>query len=74
MERPLDPSQPPQSLPDCPLALDAALARTELAGVELKVTLSRALHPDNDPAAIREAVVGFLPRAQERGVLCVRCA
>ena len=55
-------------------ALDAALARAELAGVELKVTLSRALHPDNDPAAIRAAVVGFLPRAEERGVLCVRCA
>ena len=55
-------------------ALDAALARAELAGVELKVTLSRALHPENDPAAIRAAVVGFLPRAEERGVLCVRCA
>ena len=55
-------------------ALDEELARPELAQVALTITVNRALHPDNDPEAIRAAVMRHLARVEERGKLIVYCS
>ncbi|KAH9928497.1 uncharacterized protein BXZ73DRAFT_90568 [Epithele typhae] len=54
--------------------LDDVLALPQFATVALAVTVNRALHPNNDPAAMRDAVMAHLPRVHHRGRLSISCS
>ncbi|EJF66314.1 hypothetical protein DICSQDRAFT_132455 [Dichomitus squalens LYAD-421 SS1] len=54
--------------------LDAVLAQSEFKDVALVINVNRALHPHNDPDALRSAVRGYLPLAVRRGKLTIRCS
>lgn len=54
--------------------LDEILVRPSHRDIALTVTVNRAMHPQNDPVAIRSAVMDYLPRAVRRGKLVVVCS
>ncbi|KAI0332594.1 hypothetical protein GY45DRAFT_1273675 [Cubamyces sp. BRFM 1775] len=54
-------------------ALDSALSRPSFKGTTLQLNINLALHTNNDPRTVREAVTGHLPGVAQRGKLSIHC-
>lgn len=53
--------------------LDSVLSQPSFKGTTLHLNINLALHTNNDPRTVREAVTGHLPGIAQRGKLSIHC-